>query len=346
MLKDNLTGIKGSAWLALCLPLLLSAALLLPSCRLVSGQRPDRVLMQLKWVHQAEFAGFYMAREKGYYERENIEVTFLEGERDLAIVQRVVFGEADFAVLPAESILTARGRGQPVTAVAAIYRQSPVVYVASTSSGILKPTDFVGRTIATQDASGSQQDLELQFTIMMRRLGLDTTTMKLIAWDPYYTNFYDGKADVTSCHSSSGLIEMKSRGLKLNYIWPSDYGVYFYSDMLATRDGLLAENPELVERFLRATLRGWQDVVEDYEQAVPVVVKYARIKDPQVQLAMLEAQLPLVHTGEDHVGWMRPDDWQAMYGAMRDHGMLDSQFDVSLCYDHRFLDRMHGGEAK
>ncbi len=326
--------------------LLAVAVLLNWQCQLKPEQLPDEVTLQLKGVHQAQFAGFYLAQEKGYYSQENIRVTFLEGEKDLAIVQRVVYGPAEFGVIAPESILTARSQGQPITAIAAIYRQSPIVYVALSDSGIKRPRDFLGTTIATLDASGSQQDLQLQFFIMMKRLGLDISKMKLIAWDPNYTTFYDGEAAITSCYSSVGLIEMRQKGLKLNLIWPSDYGAYFYSDMVVTGDSLIKGNPGLVTRFLRATLRGWQDAIEDYQQAVPVILKYARDKDPQLQAAMMEAQLPLVHTGEDHIGWMKAEDWQAMYKLLQDYDLLARPFDVNQSYTMQFLQEIYGSAAR
>jgi len=326
--------------------LLLPALVLSCGCQLKPEQLPDEVTLQLKGVHQAQFAGYYLAQEKGYYSQENLRVTFLEGEKDLAIAQRVVYGQADFAVIAPESILTARSQGLPVTAIAAIYRQSPIVYVALTDLGIKRPRDFLGMTVATLDASGSQQDFQLQFYIMMKRLGLDISKMKLIAWDPNYATFYDGEAQITSCYSSGSLFTMRQKGLKLNLIWPGDYGAYFYSDMVVTREGLIAENPGLTARFLRATLRGWQDAIEDYQGAVPVILKYARDKDPQLQAAMMEAQLPLVHTGEDHIGWMKAEDWQAMYKLLQDYGLLTKPFDINQAYTMRFLKEIYGSGTR
>jgi len=327
----------------IALPVALLANL---QCRFKPQQPPDEVILQLKGRHQAQFAGFYMAQEKGYYARENIKVTFLEGEKDLAIVQRIVYDKADFGVVAPESVLVGRSQDQPVTAIAAIYRQSPVVYVTLFDSGILRPRDFLGKTVATMDASGSQQDLHVQFYIMMKRLGLDLSKTKLIAWDPNFTTFYGGEADSTSCYSSTGLIEMKQKGLRLNLIWPSDYGVYFYSDLLVTRENLLKQNPGLVTRFLRASLNGWQDAVEDYEQAIPAVLKYTKDKDPQLQAAILEAQLPLVHTGDDNIGWMKPEDWQAMYQALLDYGLLAKPFDVNQAYSMQFLNEIYGSKTR
>jgi NitT/TauT family transport system substrate-binding protein len=139
---------------------------------------------------------------------------------------------------------------------------------------------------------------------------------------------------------------LRKKGLKLNLIWPSDYGAYFYSDMVVTNDRLIAENPGLATRFLRATLRGWQDAIEDYQQAVPVILKYARDKDPQLQAAMMEAQLPLVHTGEDNIGWMKAEDWQAMYKLLQDYKLISKPFDVSQSYTMRFLEEIYGSGTR
>jgi NitT/TauT family transport system substrate-binding protein len=72
---------------------------------------PDEVKLQLKWLHQAQFAGFYMAQEKGYYAKENIKVTFIEGEQGIDIAHRIVSSQADFGVLTPEFIFIKRSQG-------------------------------------------------------------------------------------------------------------------------------------------------------------------------------------------------------------------------------------------
>ena len=317
------------------------------ACKSQQAKRtPDEVTLQLKWVHQAQFAGFYMAQEKGYYAKENIKVTFLEGGQGIDIAQRVVSGQADFGVLTPEFIFMKRSQGAPLTAIAAIYRRSAVVFVAMADSGIVRPSDFMGKTVATGDPGGSQKDFELQFYAMMKRLGLAVSKVKIVPYDPAYAAFYNGEVEVTPCYSTGGLIKMRQKGLKLNLIWPSDYGIHFYSDTLATTDRLISEKPDLVTRFLRASLKGWQDAIEDYRQAVTVTLKYAQIKDQEFQTAMMEAMLPLVHTGEDQIGWMKAEVWQGMYQILLEQRLLARPFDVNQAYTLRFLKEIYGGKAK
>jgi NitT/TauT family transport system substrate-binding protein len=326
---------------------LLLAGLVLLGCEVPpSAKAPDEVTLQLKWVHQAQFAGFYVAQEKGYYARENLRVTFLEGGKDVDLGQRVQSGQADFGVLTPEFILKKRSQGGALTAIAAIYRRSAVVFVAKADSGIVRPTDFMGKTVAAGNPWGSQTDFEMQFRAMMRRLDLDISKVNVVPYDPAYTAFYSGEVQVSPAYSTGGLIKMRQKGLQLNLIWPDDYGIHFYSDTLATSDRLIAENPDLVTRFLRASLRGWRDAVEDYLQAVAVTLQYARVPDPELQTAMMEAMLPLVHTGEDRIGWMTPEMWQGMVDVLLEEGLLKAPCDAKQAYTLRFLSEIHGVNAR
>lgn len=318
--------------------------LLLVSCTLFSPQKTplDEVKLQLKWTHQAQFAGFYMAQDRGYYEQENIRVLFQEGGQYINSTRQVADREADFGVLSPEAILEARCKGEPLVAIAAIYRRSAVVFVAMADSGIVKPADMIGRTIALTNEQGAIVDLELQFYAMMNKLGLDYSQCNIVNHDPTYETFYQGKTDVSVAYSTAGLIKIRQKGYKVNLIWPSDYGIHFYSDTLAATDEMVRDKPELVTRFLRASLKGWQDAIDDYQQAVEVTMKYVSIPDEKLQTAMMEAQLPLVHTGEDHIGWMEPAIWDGMYQTLLKQDLLAAPFDVKDAYSMEFLHKIYG----
>lgn len=326
--------------------LLLSGLLLFGCGPSEPKKAPDEVKLQLKWLHQAQFAGFYMAQEMGYYAKENIKVTFLEGGQGIDIAQRVVSGQADFGVLSPEDILMKRSQGDLLTSLAAIYRRSAVVYISMADSGIIRPADFMGKKVAAAGTAGAIRDFEFQFYALMKKLGLDSKKLKIITYDPDYVAFYKGEVDVTAAFATGGLIKMRQKGLKVNLIWPSDYGIHFYSDTLATTDRMISEKPDLVTRFLRATMKGWQSAIEDYRQAVTVTLKYSQIKDPQLQTAMMEAMLPLVHTGEDQIGWMKAEVWHGMYQILLEQRLLARPFDVNQAYSLRFLKEFYGGKVK
>jgi NitT/TauT family transport system substrate-binding protein len=270
----------------------------------------------------------------------------LEGGQGIDNAERVISGEADLGVLSPEDILMKRSRGASLTAIATIYRRSGVVFVAMADSGIVRPADFIGKKVAVAGEGGAVREFELQFYAMMKKSGLDSTKLKIVTYDPNYVAFYKGEVDVTAAYATAGIIKMRQKGLKLNLIWPSDFGIHFYSDTLAATDKMIAQNPELVSRFLRASLKGWHDAIEDYHQAVAITQKYSQIQDPKLQTAMMEAMLPLVHTGEDQIGWMRPEAWQRMYQILLDRRLIARPFNVDHAYTLQFLKEIYGGKAK
>jgi NitT/TauT family transport system substrate-binding protein len=319
---------------------LLLVTVILAACGPQEVERPpDEVAVQLKWVHQAQFAGFYVAQERNYYAEENIEVTLIEGGPEVDEVEQVAAGQADFGVGAPEDMLLLRSHGKPVVAIAVIYRRSPLAFVTLADSGITRPADFLGRTAAIAGADG-----ELQFEATMKKLGLDSHQVEVMPYIYDYAPFYNGDADITVGYSTGSLIRILQEGYQVNLIWPSDYGVHLYADTLITTDQLIAENPDLVTRFLRATLRGWREAIEDPEAAVAITLEYAREADAEIQTQMMEASVPLVHTGEDHIGWMRAEVWDGMHDMLLEHGVLDEPVEVDEVYTIEFLQKVYGRE--
>jgi NitT/TauT family transport system substrate-binding protein len=301
---------------------------------------PDEVILQLKWVHQAQFAGYYVAQSKEYYAQENIKVTFFEGGQNIDVTGNLINGKADFAVLSPEELLTHRSQGYNLKAIATIYRRSAVVFLSMAGSDIKRPRDFPGKTIAAL-GSGGATEFRIQLLAMLKKLHLEPESMKIVSYDPTYITFINGEVDVTPTYSTGGLIRLRDEGFDLNLIWPDDYGVHFYSDTLVTTGELIDENPDLVKRFLRASLKGWEDAIENYMAAITITLKYAEVADRGIQTSMMEAMLPLIHTGEDHIGWMKPEIWQEMYSFLMEQSLLQKPFDINQAYTMRFLQEIY-----
>ncbi len=113
---------------------LLLAIVFLAACQPQEVEKPpDEVTVQLKWVHQAQFAGFYAADKKGFYAEEGIDATLNPGGVHLSpdkVVADLVGGEIDFAIAGGDQLLAARSRGEPAVAIAVVFRRNPYVYVS------------------------------------------------------------------------------------------------------------------------------------------------------------------------------------------------------------------------
>lgn len=314
--------------------------LVLSACAPEKEAPPDQVTVQLKWVHQAQFAGFYAAEAQGFYAQENIDVNFVPGGVGIDIFEGVSNGDVTFSVVGADSLIVERAEGRPVAAVATIYRVNPFVLVAFSNSGITSPRDFIGRSVALlPDGYDS-----VQFHAMLTNLGIDASEINTVNYTYDDTPFLNGDVDVTVSFAAGSLLPLKEKigNRELNLIWPGDYGVHFYSDTLIANDDLIAENPNLVLRFLRATLKGHRFAIENPEDAVDASMRYAVVQDREVQLAMLNASIPLIHTGEGPIGWMVTDDWQGMHDILFEQGILDSPLDLSQMYTMKFLESVYG----
>lgn len=326
------------------LVLFLVVFLFLPACEKKEERKPlEPVTLQLKWEHQAQFAGFYVAREKGFYTEEGLDITFLPGGKDVDIAASVISGKAQFSVMAPEDILLKRLQGEKLTAIAVIYRRSAVVYVSLADSNITRPTDLIGKRIAISAEVGSVRDFELQFHALMKKLDIPTSQMTLLPYDPQFGSLIKGDVDVSATYLTGGLIRLGQKGYKLNIIWPGDYGLKMYSDTLVTVEKLIQEKPDLVERFLRATMKGWRQAIGDPEEAVQDTLKYAKVADPELQKAMMDALVPLVHTGEDSIGWMKVEDWRQMHDILLQQGILPKALDVDSVFTMDFLEKINKG---
>ena len=306
---------------------------------------PDKVRLQLKWEHQAQFAGYYAAVSKGYYTQENLEVELLPGGVNIDQVERVRSGEADFGVVPAETLLLKNDKPQKLIAIAVIYQRNPTVFVSRAGSNILRPEDLVGKTIAVGDMeSGGFLEGILQLRALFKKRNLDIQAITTIPYDPLYTEFIAGRVDVTPAYLVGGVIKLRQKGIDLNLIWPGDYGIRFYSDTLVAADSFISDHPDIVLRFLRATLKGWQYCIMNQNDAVDITMQYAAIKDRGLQQSMMDAQNPLVHTGAHHIGWMQPEIWLGMEQLFVEQGDLKIPVGSSeSIYTMRFLNEIYQG---
>jgi NitT/TauT family transport system substrate-binding protein len=294
------------------------------------------ITVQLAWTHQAQFAGIYAADQKGYYAAEGLAVTFIEGGSKVDKFAPVLNGPAQFGMGGADELILARSEGKPLRAIATIYRRSPIVFMSLAEKGITRPQDFVGQTIRIS------ANIIPSLRAIMTRIGIGSDQYTLVELPSDLTLFASGDVPVWGVFINGFVVAAQQAGYKLNLIYPDDYGVHFYSDTLFTTDDLMATNPDLVQRFLRATLKGWTYAVENPAEAPALVQKYKPDADATIENARMVASLPLVNTGEDYIGWMKPEVWAGMEKTLREQGVLTQTVDVTNVYTLQFLNELYG----
>lgn len=296
---------------------------------------PAALTLQLRWTHQAQFAGFYAADQQGYYSAEGLAVNFLEGGPGVDFIAPVLNGMAQIGIANGDGLIVARAAGQRVRALATIYRRSPSVYMALASSGITRPSDFAGKTIETGSAGRPALNL------IARSAGLRPEQYTVVDSQPDLARFYAGQVQVRAVFLTNEVLTARGAGYKLNLIYPDDYGIHFYGDTLFATDDFIAAQPELALHFLRATLKGWTYAVEHAQTAAPMVLKVKPGADAAHETAFMLASLPLINTGEDHIGWMKPAVWAGMEATLREQKVLTQSVDITQVYTLQFLQQIY-----
>lgn len=295
---------------------------------------PTPVTMQLDWFHKGDYGGFYAADRNGYYADESVAVTFIAGGPQHDVITPVLEGKVKFGLANGANLVSMRAHGHPVRAVACIYRRSPLVFAAMSDSGIVSPEDFSGKTIRVARDSRPMLDAVLS------RVGVAPGEYT-VSRTRDLADFYAGKVDVWVGYIIGSVRLAREQGHDLNLIHPDNYGVHAYEDCIFATDDVIAREPDLIRRFLRATFRGWEYAIRYPETAGAMTAAYmpeAKLAD---EVGRLTAALPLINTGEDHVGWMKPNRWEAIAANLRDMGIVNTPLDVSEVYTMRFLEEIY-----
>ena len=309
--------------------------LILSACNPVAAQpAPDPISVRLKWTHGVQFAGLYMAKQQGFFEEENLSVTLLEGGLEFDEIDLVATGQNDFGIVAGPQILLARSQDIPIKAVATIFRIDPSVYFALTESGIEGPEDFIGRRVVVNPADS-------KISVMLKNVGIEMAQIIEVPPSSDLEIFYKGEVDVWGGYYTNQVVRARLDGYEVNVIFPSDYGVHTYGDCFITTEKMLQENPDLVERFLRAAIRGWRYAIENPDEAVAATLRYFETDDEEFLTASMEAQIPLIHTGLDQIGWMKAEIWQGMYDILLEWGLLTAEVDVNQVFTMEFLENIY-----
>lgn len=321
-------------WGVLALILLLGLPACSPGSNTPAALTP--VTVQLSFLHQAEFAGFYAAEQLGFYAEEGLDVSFLEGGPEVDFIAPVVNGTAQFGVAQPADVILARAAGKLVRTIAVIYRRSPIVFFALADSGIRRPHDFVGKQIR------STTTIDQTLRAMLSQIGVQPDEYEVVYLPSDVDQFASGDVPVWGGYINVFAIDVQQAGHQINIIYPDDYRIHFYGDLLIAQDELIEQDPDLVLRFTRATLKGWTHVVENPETAGQFVQQYNPNANPDLEVARMTASIPLVNTGEDFIGWMKPEAWAAMERTLREQDVLKEPVHLEDVYTLQFLREIYG----
>ena len=287
----------------------------------------ETVTLQLKWKHQFQFAGYYAAIKKGYYLEEGLDVILKEGTPGGNEVEDVVRGRANFAVGMSD-ILLSRFLGEPVVLLANIFQHSPVTLITTKISGDSSPQDLFEKSI---QMVSSVKSAELQAMFLNEGVTLADLNISTPRWN--LEDLTSGRVDAISAYISSQPYLLKKQGIAYTLISPITYGIDFYGDNLFTSEREVAEHPDRVAAFLRASLKGWQYAMENPEEIVEFILsEYVdgsnRALDRDFLLNEAAAYQDLILPQFITIGHTNPGRWKHIADTYVRLGLADKEYSL------------------
>ena len=285
--------------------LLAAAAPLLASPAL--AQSLTRVQLRLKWLPQTQFAGFYLALERGHYRAEGLDLTINPGGPNIQGETIVASGAEQFGVTGGiDSFFAARERQLPVICIGMNHQITPFVFVAKRASNVNSLEDFRGKRV-TAWFTGAH----LVLYGMLAARGITRESVNIQPQQVSVTPFINGETDVCAATWYNELNTIRARlggDANLRLFSAEDYGISIPRDTLVANQAFAQANPRAVEGFLRASIKGWREAKAEPAAGLESVMKIAPTLDRAHQIAMLPEAIRLMQAGPAATqGWFALD---------------------------------------
>ena len=282
-----------------------------------AGGDLTKVTLQSKWVVQAQFAGYYAAKDQGYYEDEGLDVDIRPGGPDIVPEQVVLGGQADFGINWLDSTLATRDKGQNIVNIAQVFTRSGMTEVTWKDSGLDQITDLKGKKVGVW-LGGNEHKL----FAALNKNGIDPQKDAEIVAQPFDMELFlkrdiDAAAAMTY-NELAQVLETKNADTgelhtidELNVMKMSDLGTGALEDGIFVREDWIedAENRETAEKFLKASFRGWIYCRDNPDACVDIVLENGPTLGEGHQRWQMNEINKLIWPAPNGIGIMEADSW-------------------------------------
>ncbi|KZN63053.1 hypothetical protein N473_01725 [Pseudoalteromonas luteoviolacea CPMOR-1] len=265
----------------------------------------EPVTLQLKWVHQFQFAGYYVAKQKGFYRQVGLDVNIAPALKHQPDEQfKVLSGQAQFGVTHS-GLLEQRMQGKPLVALASVFQSSPYCWMVRADSDIYSPKDFQGKKISHL---GRTEGAEL--VLILERAGINVSQLPIYSGLSPLEDFKAGKFDALQVYVSNEPFKMAQQGIATRQICPKHYGINVYADILFTSEDVYKYRPDMVSKFRSASLKGWRYALANLDEALQITKLYATEKNFEELANEADKLVPFIKAPGIPIGNMSLARWQ------------------------------------
>jgi NitT/TauT family transport system substrate-binding protein len=307
------------------------AALVLLGCLLLGGGYPAGaqetglalVTFLPQWVPQAQFAGYYVAQEKGFYRRRNLDVRIRRGGPEWPTSELLARGRVDFGTMFLANGIEKRAQGNKLVNIAQIVQRSALMLVAKKSRGIFTPADINRKKVGLWG-----DEFRLQPRAFFRKFHLK---VREVPQSATLNLFLRDGVTVASAMWYNEYHQLLNAGLnpgELTIFFMADYGMNFPEDGIYCREVMLKQHPERCRAFVAASLEGWRYAFAHPDEALDIVMQYVRAAKVATNRAHQKWMLARMRDIIQPPGWDRPmgtltlEAYMRVAGVLKDNGLI------------------------
>ena len=306
------------------------------------GDAPEVIKIRLPWLHQSQYAGVYVAEEKGFFAKRGLNnVEILQGGPNIRPIDLVASGAEQFSITGSTPFLTAYKEQRPLKIVATFDQTHAFCYFARKDYNITSPAAFEGKRV------GHKIMHEHNLVSLLKSAGLTLKDVELVPVPPGLSLFFidDPKKAVPIWpgHAADEPLLAEERGIAVNYFFPEAYdGIPRIGNLLFTSQAFEAEHSDVVANVVGAIIEGWNDAFQHVDEAVDFTMQYRMSEDGedrqhQKNMLLKMQDFMLVEKYGGKIGWCDQARWQAVLEYFRKDAP-DAKFALAEVLTNRYVE--------
>ena len=294
------------------------------------------VTFQLNWMAGGPNAGFAAALAEGYYQDAGLDVTIVQGNGSGNTAQLVANGRSQLAYADAVAVAQLIAKGAPMKIVSTIYQSNPNAVMSLKKAGIKSVKDLAGKKVGVP--SGSSQTTMLPLLLKSNNLKESDVNMIDMPVASMVPALLQGQVDAVLGSIDAYQIQAESQGAQLDIYRFADYGVPTVSTSIFASNGYLKEHPDVVRKFIAASLKGWSFALDNPAKAVQDIKKVFPEVNEKLAAAELAAITPLFCSGgAKYIGKAEDALWAKSQDLLAEVKLLPAGQDPKNYYSNDYL---------
>jgi len=295
----------------------------------------DKVTLRLNWTPSAEHAFIYLGIDKGFYKENNISLEVLPGEGSTVVAQLVGNKSNDFGLISGDILVMSKIKRVPLKAIATLYHESPATIYSLKDKNITRPQDLAGKKVGVLIKSTTFQ----QYQGMLKNTGVDRSKIIEVPVTGHVQELLSGNIDAAMHYTNYLPIQIRSLGYEVNEILMKDYGIRIYSQSIITHEDYVLKKPDLVQRFINATLKSLEYSKGHPEEALDSLLRHNPELVRKVQDLMLKRTNEMFFDTKSEtlgIGYMEEEGWEQTQDTLLTVGLIERKIGATTFYSDVF----------